>query len=143
MKQSAAKTLGVAALGAAFAAAAAGTASAAPSSLPAGPDALGLVTNTLPLGEDLTELPSGAGEALAGGQGALGTGVQEGVVKTLPGAVEQARTLPGEVQEHTRNLPVEGASSVLDATPLDAAGGLLGGLPVGGLGGLPTGGLGL
>ncbi|MFF5975964.1 hypothetical protein ACFY7C_31090 [Streptomyces sp. NPDC012769] len=143
MKQSAAKTLGVAALGAAFAAAAAGTASAAPASLPVGPDALGLVTNTLPLGEDLTELPSGTGEAVAGGQGALGTGVEEGVVKTLPGAVEQAQTLPGELQEQAQNLPLEGAKSGLDATPLGAAGGLLGGLPVGGLGGLPVGGLGL
>ncbi|GAA3391733.1 hypothetical protein [Streptomyces roseoviridis] len=142
MKQSAAKTLGVAALGAAFAAAAAGTASAAPS-LPLGPDALGLVTSTLPLGEDLTELPSGAGEALAGGQGALGTSVEEGVVKTLPGAVEQAQTLPGELQEQAQNLPIDGAKSGLDATPLGAAGGLLGGLPVGGLGGLPVGGLGL
>ncbi|MFI8961232.1 hypothetical protein ACIGO8_03875 [Streptomyces sp. NPDC053493] len=133
MKQSAAKTLGVAALGAAFAAVAAGTASAAPASLPAGPDVLGLVTNTVPLGEDVTELPSGAAEALAGGETAVGTGVDQGV-KTLPGAVEQAQNLPGELQKQAQDLPLDGARSGLAATPLGAAGGLLGGLPVNGLG---------
>ncbi|MGI5402500.1 ATP-binding protein [Streptomyces sp. CA-135486] len=60
MKQSAAKTLGVAALGAAFAAAAAGTASAAPAVLPAPAPSLDTVTSVLPAQEALTHaLPTG------------------------------------------------------------------------------------
>ncbi|MFC3578455.1 ATP-binding protein [Streptomyces yaanensis] len=72
MKQSAAKTLGVAALGAAFAAAGAGVASAAP----AVPDVAGLdtVTQALPTGNVTKALP-GVGEALGQGQNALGTAV--------------------------------------------------------------------
>ncbi|MFF9148860.1 hypothetical protein ACWGBV_24630 [Streptomyces sp. NPDC055051] len=121
MKQSAAKKLGVAALGAAFAAAAAGTASAAPLPAPLdGADALGSVTQLAPLGDGLTTLPDGAGESLAAGQGALGQGV-----KTLPAAAGQA----------TQNLPTDAATGALGATPL---GGLLGGLPLG-AGGLPIG----
>lgn len=59
MKQSAAKSLGVAALGAAFAAAAAGTASAAPV-LPAPAPSLDTVTSVLPAQEALTHaLPTG------------------------------------------------------------------------------------
>ncbi|MFC7977545.1 hypothetical protein ACPCAE_24830 [Streptomyces cinereoruber] len=125
MKQSA-KKLGVAALGAAFAAAAAGTASAAPV-VPAAPDALGLVTQTVPLGDGLTELPDGAAESLGAGQGALGQGLDQGV-KTLPAAAGQA----------TQNLPLDAAAGGLGATPL---GGLLGGLPLNGLplNGLPLG----
>ncbi|MEU8519514.1 hypothetical protein [Streptomyces sp. NBC_01216] len=122
MKQSAAKKLGVAALGAAFAATAAGTASAAPA-LPAAPDALGLVTQTVPLGDGLTELPDGASESLLAGQGAVGSSVDQGV-KTLPAAAGQA----------TRSLPLDAASGPLGSTPV---GGLLGGLP---LNGLPLGG---
>lgn len=118
MKQSAAKKLGVAALGAAFAAAAAGTASAAPVA-PAAPDALGLVTQTVPVGDDLTKLPDGAAESLGAGQGALGQGLDQGV-KTLPAAAGQA----------TQSLPLDAAAGGLGATPL---GGLLGGLPLGGL----------
>ncbi|MFC9703724.1 hypothetical protein ACFVID_25300 [Streptomyces sp. NPDC127132] len=120
MKQSAAKKLGVAALGAAFAAAAAGTASAAPS-LPVGADALGTVTQAVPLGDGLTTLPDGAGESLAAGQGALGQGVDQGV-KTLPAAAGTA----------TQNLPLDAAAGGLGATPLGPVVGLLGGLPVGG-----------
>ncbi|MFB7939025.1 hypothetical protein ACFWIN_15190 [Streptomyces sp. NPDC127049] len=125
MKQSAAKKLGVAALGAAFAAAAAGTASAAPLPAPLdGADALGSVTQLAPLGDGLTTLPDGAGESLAAGQGALGQGVEQGV-KTLPAAAGQA----------TQSLPTDAATGALGATPL---GGLLGGLPLG-AGGLPIG----
>ncbi|MFD8974979.1 MULTISPECIES: hypothetical protein [Streptomyces] len=120
MKQSAAKKLGVAALGAAFAAAAAGTASAAPS-LPVGADALGTVTSVAPLGDGLTTLPDGAGESLAAGQGALGQGVDQGV-KTLPAAAGTA----------TKSLPLDAAAGGLGATPLGPVLGLLGGLPVGG-----------
>ncbi|MFJ9827497.1 hypothetical protein ACIRSU_24510 [Streptomyces sp. NPDC101160] len=138
MKQSAAKKLGVAVLGAAFAAAAAGTASAAPAPEPAGPDALGLVTNTVPVGEDVTELPAGTDAALAGGETAVGSGAEQ-AVNAVPGAVDQAQNLPGEVQKQASNLPLDGAKSGLAATPLQGATGLLGGLP---LNGLPVGGLG-
>ena len=74
MKQSAAKTLGVAALGAAFAAAGAGVASAAP----AVPDVPGVNTarQSLPTAGNLPQgvLP-GAGEVLSQGQKAVGTAV--------------------------------------------------------------------
>ncbi|MCZ0981022.1 hypothetical protein O1L60_24155 [Streptomyces diastatochromogenes] len=83
MKQSAAKKLGVAALGAAFAVTAAGTASAA-SSLPLDADALGTVTSATPLGDGLTTLPDGATEALGAGQGALGQGLDQGVKTSRP-----------------------------------------------------------
>ncbi|MEU2115449.1 hypothetical protein ABZ567_07295 [Streptomyces sp. NPDC016459] len=112
MKQSAAKKLGVAALGAAFAVTAAGTASAAPS-LPVGADALGTVTKALPLGAGLTELPVGAPESLGGGQGALDQGV-----KTLPATAGQA----------TKSLPLDAVTGGLGG---GALGGLLGGLPAG------------
>ncbi|MFK4225253.1 hypothetical protein [Streptomyces sp. NPDC019890] len=60
MKQSAAKSLGVAALGAAFAAAAAGTASAAPAVLPAPAPSLDSVAGVLPVQDALTHaLPTG------------------------------------------------------------------------------------
>lgn len=65
MKQSAAKTLGVAALGAAIAAAGAGAANAAPAA-PDATRALGTVTKSLP----------GAGGALTQGQSALGAGLE-------------------------------------------------------------------
>ncbi|CAM5404793.1 hypothetical protein GCM10010222_06560 [Streptomyces tanashiensis] len=123
MKQSAAKKLGVAALGAAFVAAGAGAANAAPS-LPLDADALGTVTSAVPLGDGLTTLPDGASESLGAGQGALGQGVDQGV-KTLPAAAGQA----------TQSLPLDAAAGGLGATPL---GGLLGGLPLG-AGGLPIG----
>ncbi|MEU6122431.1 ATP-binding protein [Streptomyces sp. NPDC047123] len=77
MKKSAAKTLGVAALGAAFAAAGAGAANAAPAA-PAIPDpsaALGPVSSLLPVGDAVKALPAGANESLAAGQGALGGGL--------------------------------------------------------------------
>lgn len=73
MKQSAAKTLGVAALGAAFAAVGAGAANAAPA-LPEASSALDTVTKTLPAENVASALP-GAGQVLAQGQSALGTGV--------------------------------------------------------------------
>ena len=103
MKQSAAKTLGVAALGAAFAAAGAGVASAAP----AVPDVAGLdtVTQALPLDNVAKTLP-GAGEALGQGQNALG------------GAVAATR-------------PV--AERALASGPTAPVSGLLGGMPVQGL----------
>ncbi|MCT4357788.1 hypothetical protein M5362_32290 [Streptomyces sp. Je 1-79] len=114
MKQSAAKTLGVAALGAAFAAAAAGTATAAPA-LPSADGALGMVTSAVPLGDGLTELPDGAAESLLSGESSVDQGV-----KTLPAAAGQA----------TQHLPLDAANGPLANTPV---GGLLGGLPIGAL----------
>ncbi|MET8447374.1 ATP-binding protein [Streptomyces sp. NPDC005209] len=112
MKQSAAKTLGVAALGAAFAAVGAGAANAAPAApdAPQAAQALDTVTSTLPTGNVSKALP-GAGEALTHGQAAVGTGL----------AAAQ---------------PV--AEKVLAEGPTGPAKGLLGGLP---LQGLPTHGL--
>jgi hypothetical protein len=111
MKQSAAKTLGVAALGAAFAATGAGVASAAPAA-PAAPGVAGpdTVTQALPVGNVAGMLP-GAGQALGQGQNALG------------GAVAAA-------QPAARQAVADG--------PVGPVGGLLGGLPVKGL---PTHGL--
>ncbi|MDT0486288.1 MULTISPECIES: ATP-binding protein [Streptomyces] len=80
MKQSAAKTLGVAALGAAFAAAGAGAANAAPA-VPDATSALGSVSKGLP-----TETLPGGGAALAQAQPALGAGLataQPAVEKVL------------------------------------------------------------
>lgn len=113
MKQSAARTLGVAALGAAFAAAGAGVASAAP----ALPDAPGLdtATQTLPAGNVAGMLP-GAGEALGQGQNALGKVAAVG-------------------------MPI--AQQALTEGPTKPVSGLLGGLPLGGLPthGLPVNGI--
>jgi len=109
MKQSAAKTLGVAALGAAFAAVGAGAANAAPA-VPDTSTALDTVTHTLPA-ENVAKALPGAGEALAAGQGALGTGV--------------AAAQPA-------------ATKLLADGPAAPVAGLLGGLP---LQGLPTHGL--
>ncbi|MEV6960069.1 ATP-binding protein [Streptomyces sp. NPDC051207] len=116
MKQSAAKTLGVAALGAAFAAAGMGAANAAPAVPDAG-QALGTVTKTLPA-QDLAQPAPGVGETLAQGQGAVGTGL----AAARP-VVEQ----------------------ILTGGPTEPVAGLFGGLPVGqalpgqgtGLNGLP------
>lgn len=116
MKQSAAKTLGVAALGAAFAAAGAGVASAAPAPAPAVPDVAGLgtVTQALPTGGVTRTLP-GAGEALGQGQNALGA------------TVDAARPT---------------AERAIADGPAAPVGGLLGGLPVKGAPhGLPVNGI--
>ncbi|GAA3769671.1 ATP-binding protein [Streptomyces chiangmaiensis] len=113
MKQSAAKTLGVAALGAAFAAAGTGVASAAP----AVPDVTGLdtVTQALPVGGVTGMLP-GANEALGQGQNALGR------------AVDAAQPVADQAVADGPAAPVTG---------------LLGGLPVKGLPmhGLPVNGI--
>ncbi|MEU2375211.1 ATP-binding protein [Streptomyces misionensis] len=70
MKQSAAKTLGVAALGAAIAAVGAGAAQAAPAT----PQALDSVATALPA-ENVTKALPGTVEAATQGQNALGAGV--------------------------------------------------------------------
>lgn len=113
MKQSAAKTLGVAALGAAFAAAGAGAANAAPG-MPGAPDpsqALGTVSQALPL-ENVSQALPGAGGTVDQGQRTLGAGLEAA---------------------HPAAAPVlEGPAPV---------GGLLGGVPAGQA--LPAQGLGL
>jgi hypothetical protein len=63
MKQSAVKTLGVAALGAAFAAAGAGAANAAPA-VPDPTRSVDTVTSAVPGGDVATTLPAGGAEAL-------------------------------------------------------------------------------
>jgi outer membrane receptor protein involved in Fe transport len=114
MKQSAAKTLGVAALGAAFAAAAAGTASAA-HAVPDLTAAPGNLSTTLPLDEVTEKLPAGAAAAPATVQDAAAA-----APATVQDAVERA----------------------VPSTATDPVSGLLGGLPVTGggpLGSLPGG----
>lgn len=101
MKQSAVKTLGVAALGAAFAATAAGSAAAAPSVPDAGA-ALGLVTHTLPLDEVTDQLPSGTEGALTAGRSSLGT-IQQSVPMALTAV--QASPAAGLLG----GLPIQGA----------------------------------
>ncbi|GGS25091.1 ATP-binding protein [Streptomyces griseoviridis] len=113
MKQSAAKTLGVAVLGAAFAAAGAGAASAAPAVPDLAQTADG-VARTLPA-ETVAQAAPGAGNALDAGRRAAGTG--------LTAAQPVVEQLVAEQLAHGPTKPVAG---------------LLGGLP---LSGLPTGGL--
>ncbi|MCX3059366.1 ATP-binding protein [Streptomyces beihaiensis] len=120
MKQSAAKTLGVAALGAAFAAAGAGAANAAAPALPDTTGALDSVTSTL---------PAGGTQALPQAESALNN------------AMTTARPVVEKVAPHV--LPGDQGGQ-------GAPSGLLGGLPVNGLTGqglplgpgLPVGGLG-
>ncbi|RVU18224.1 ATP-binding protein [Streptomyces antnestii] len=83
MKQSAVKTLGVAALGAAFAAAGAGAASAAPA-LPDAGSALNTVTSTLPAEQVGKVLPGGSTESVAAGQHALTGGLNTAAERVLP-----------------------------------------------------------
>lgn len=118
MKQSAVRTLGTTALGAAFVAAAAGSAGAAVApGLPDAASALGVVTNAVPLGQLAGQLPPGGAEALKAGTDVLGM-----TTTTVPAAAGHA--LP-------QLMPAGGGA--------DPVGGLLGGLPTGGA--LPTGGL--
>ncbi|WHM36998.1 ATP-binding protein [Streptomyces sp. BPTC-684] len=100
MKQSAVKTLGAAAVGAAFAAAAAGTASAAPAvaAVPELPALSGL-TQTLPVEGVADKLPMGGPESLAAGQNALAQGTSAigdpNPVKGLLGGLPVGSALPG------------------------------------------------
>ena len=110
----AAKTLGVAALGAAFAASAAGSASAAPA-LPDAGSALDSVTRTLPTERLTPELPSDAAESATAGRNALGA-VQQAAPIVL-GAAKTANPLGGLLG----GLPVNGLGK--------------GGLPINGIGG--------
>ncbi|MFJ2114430.1 MULTISPECIES: ATP-binding protein [unclassified Streptomyces] len=124
MKQSAIKTIGAAALGAAFAAAAAGSASAAPAIPDTGAalDTVGTVVKTLPLESVAEKLPAPATEVVAVGRAAVRT-----VEQTAPKAAKAKAA----------------AAPKVDAAK-DPIGGLLGGLPINGLGkGLGKGGNGL
>ncbi|KMS84224.1 MULTISPECIES: hypothetical protein [Streptomyces] len=114
MKQSAAKTLGVAALGAAFAAAGAGAADAAPASPDAG-QALNTVTRTLPPEQIVEALPD------------------SGAVKTVKPVAKRgvAAALPAVGKGAAAGRPV--AKGVRAGGPTKPAAGLLGGLPVRGL----------
>ncbi|MET9493291.1 ATP-binding protein [Streptomyces sp. NPDC006552] len=117
MKQSAAKTLGVAALGAAFAVAAAGAANAAP----ALPDAAGAVnglTSGLPLEQVTGSLPAGGPQALAGAQNALGHGLTaaQPVVEKLTDGGDPVKGLLGGLPTNslpTKGLPVGGGLPAL------------------------------
>jgi hypothetical protein len=113
MKQSAAKTLGVAVLGAAFAAAGAGAANAAPAVPDAAP-ALDTVSRAVPA-EKLTALP-GSDRALATGQELAGTGVAT--------AQPVARQVGPEV-------PATGLLGGMPLQELPAQGVTLHGVPVG------------
>ena len=111
MKQSAVKTLGVAALGAAFAAAGAGAANAAPA-VPDATQALGTVAQTLPAENVAQGLP-GAGEAFTQAQPALGTGLaaaQPAVQKALADGQTEGRLggLPVGQGLPTHGLPTQG-----------------------------------
>ncbi|MWA13183.1 ATP-binding protein [Streptomyces sp. BA2] len=112
MKQSAAKTLGVAALGAAFAAAGAGAANAAPA-LPDATGALGSATTMLPMEQVGEKLPAGGPEAIAAGQNVLGSTLQA-----------SAPTVD-KLGESMKDADDRGKPAAAD--PLS---GLLGGLPV-------------
>lgn len=129
MKQSA-KTLGVAALGAAFAAAAAGTASAAPMTHDAS-SALGAV-QALPVADNLTELPAGAADSLTAGEAAVTDGAQNLPAATDSAGKQVTQTAPNALAQSPvggllGGLPVNG----LATNSLIPGGGLAGGLPIG------------
>ncbi|MFI8926349.1 ATP-binding protein [Streptomyces sp. NPDC053474] len=148
MKQSAVKTLGVAALGAAFAAVGAGAANAAPATVPDPSTALETVTSTLPLDQAASTLPAGAPESLAAGQSALASGLaatEPAVEHFLPALSTQ--TLESAASAATESADDQGEDGGRAAAPKpgDPVGQLLGGLPTGEMKtqGLPTQGLGL
>ncbi|AKJ11177.1 ATP-binding protein [Streptomyces incarnatus] len=105
MKHSAVRTLGVAALGAAFAAAGAGAANAAVPAVPDAAPALGTVARTLPAGDTGMNQPA-ATDALSRGQDALGAGMaatQPAVENALHGGPT------GPLHSRIGGLPVQGA----------------------------------
>lgn len=122
MKQSAVKTLGVAALGAAFAAAGAGAANAAPA-VPDPTGTVGTVTSLLPTGEAAQTLPAGG---LNTAQPAT-----EGVLPADPAALAADPT----------TLPADPAAPVTDLAGTAPGTELIGGMPPqlpAGLPGLPA-----
>lgn len=115
MKQAAIKTLGVAALGAAFAAIAAGSATAAPAGPNAGA-ALDLVTKTLPLERVTDQLPAPLPDVVAATKLALGT-----VQQTTPHAVGAVKTA-NPVQQLVGGLPVNGLGKGLPVNGIPLGG---------------------
>lgn len=110
MKQSAAKTLGVAVLGAAFAAAGAGAANAAPAVPDAAP-ALDTVNRAVPAEKLSTALP-GSDRALATGQELAGTGMAtaQPVARQVGPEVPAATGLLGGMPLQT--LPAQGGTTL-------------------------------
>ncbi|MGW2508338.1 ATP-binding protein [Streptomyces scopuliridis] len=115
MKQSAIKTLGAVALGAAFAATAAGSAAAAPAAPEAGA-ALDLVTRTLPVKDVTSKLPAPLPDVLAATGPALGT-----VQRTTPYAVDAVKTA-NPVQQLVGGLPVNGLGKGLPVNGIPLGG---------------------
>lgn len=113
MKQSAVKTLGVAALGAAFAAAGAGAANAAPAAPDAG-QVLGSVSKALPTENVGKTLPT------------------ENVGKTLPGTGKALNQTKPTVRKGIAAAQ-PAARDTLGNGPAKPVGGLLGGLPANGM----------
>ena len=108
MKQSAVKTLGVAALGAAFAAAGAGAATAAPE-LPDTAQTVDSVTRLLPA-ETVTQVAPGAANGLEQGRRVSGTGltVAQPVVEQVV-AEQLAEGPTGPAAKLLGGVPVQGA----------------------------------
>ncbi|MBL3667925.1 ATP-binding protein [Streptomyces sp. M2CJ-2] len=117
MKQSAAKTLGVAVLGAAFAVVGAGAASAAPA-VPNAGTALDTVAQSLPA-EDVSRVAPGADGALQTGQDVVGTGM------TTARPVAEQLTSEGPQEQ------VDGLLGGLPATGLPKEGVAVNGVPLG------------
>ncbi|MCW5251661.1 MULTISPECIES: ATP-binding protein [unclassified Streptomyces] len=121
MKQSAAKTLGVAALGVAFAAAGAGAANAAPE-LPDTARTVDSVARTLPA-ETVSQAVPGAGRVLEQGRRISGTG--------LTAAQPVVQQLVDEQLSSGPTKPVAGLLGGLPAQGLPTHGLPVNGLPIG------------
>ncbi|GAA2242117.1 hypothetical protein GCM10010145_05340 [Streptomyces ruber] len=144
MKQSAAKTLGVTAVGAAIAATGAGVGHAAMPALPDTSRTLGAVTQALPLEETTRTLPTdGVSEGLPA--------AAKNVTQALPGATDNvSKALPsvtGEAFATGKQVLGQGVRAARPAVadmlrqgPTGPVAHLLGGLPVEGL---PMNGLGI
>ncbi|GGR70375.1 hypothetical protein GCM10010252_05730 [Streptomyces aureoverticillatus] len=125
MKHSAAKTLGVAALGAAFAATGAGAANAA-SAVPDAAGTVGTVTSALPAGELSQVMPEGAPESLSAGQSAL----QSGLTAAQPTLDKAVPSGDDEGEDGGKADKAAKSTKPAPAKPTDPVAGLLGGLPV-------------
>ncbi|MFI2430554.1 ATP-binding protein [Streptomyces sp. NPDC018693] len=122
MKQSAARTLGVAALGAAFAAAGAGAANAAP--VPDVAQGLGTVTQAVPVETVVQTLPAPAGDVVT----QAAPVVEPGTVAAQPVA-DQALSAGDQVSGLLGGLPVN-PPSALPVQGLPTQGTGLNGLPL-------------
>ncbi|MFE0811725.1 ATP-binding protein [Streptomyces sp. NPDC058794] len=122
MKQSAAKTLGVAALGAAFAAAGAGAATAAPA-LPDTAQTVDSVARTLPA-ETVSQVVPGAGNIVEQGRQVSATGLT--AAQPVVEQVVEQQLSEGPTK------PVAGLLGGLPAKGLPTQGLPVNGLPIGG-----------